>query len=146
MGVSLVFPAWRFYILPTQRSLSTADTMAKARLEKASDLLLEKFLSPEFSEAHLDDIHMQLKMHRRVALKHKLPHIPKEKKLARVRVTAKGITAIEDGEDCLHGRSPSHYQRKGHIREDELVEEKLFHDHISAVSGKAAKTKKHGHS
>merc|ERR1712204_30778 len=106
MSVSLVcvvFPAWRFFILPRVEKLKSADTVAKLKLEKAIEYHGRFLLSNHHDEAALDKYYLQLKDMRRKA--HNLPHPTKvapKKKLLHMRVTPKGLVQVDDADDEQH--------------------------------------------
>ena len=73
--VAIVFPAWRIYILPTERELSeetTEEGAEKALLKEYAKQHFELFLRNKTDENDLDRAHLLMKRHRRTA--HGLKH------------------------------------------------------------------------
>ncbi|CAK8992971.1 Hypothetical protein SCF082_LOCUS3299 [Durusdinium trenchii] len=68
--VVIVFPAWRIYILPTERELSeetTEEGAEKAVLKEYAKQHFDLFLHGQTDESDLDRAHLLMKRHRRAA-------------------------------------------------------------------------------
>lgn len=99
--VIIVFPAWRFYILPTEREISeetTEEGAEKALLKEYARQHFELFVHHATDENDLDRAHLLMKRHRRAAhgLKHPGSHLPQLKHLM---VTSGGIMEVDAPEE-----------------------------------------------
>lgn len=104
--VTIVFPAWRVYILPTQMRLEEESTVEGQELARLRDFAMQHyqlFLEEETNEKDLDVAHLAMKHHRRKA--HGIAKTVHRPGVKHFRVTAKGIKEIED---------PSLAERSGH--------------------------------
>lgn len=94
--VAIVFPAWRMYILRTDRehdaAASSEDQMAlRTVIEEHRELML----SPEVDESALDMAHLRMKEHRRRAYDtgHGVGYVPPG--LKHLRITQDGVEEVE---------------------------------------------------
>jgi len=99
--VLIVFPAWRIYILPTERELSeetTEEGAEKALLKEYAKQHFDLFVHHATDENDLDRAHLLMKRHRRNAhgLKHPGSHLPQLKHLM---VTSGGIVEVDAPEE-----------------------------------------------
>jgi len=94
--VAVVFPAWRFYILPLEQELAeeaTAEHHHKLRLKMAANQHYKLMMEADTDDHALDLAHLKMKQHRRFA--HGAPPAGgSQDGLKHLQVTAKGITEI----------------------------------------------------
>jgi len=98
--VAIVFPAWRLYILKTERELDDCDTEEKIVLKTAAHQHHDLFMTKEVDENALDLAHLKMKHHRRQAYGHTSPAVtgPGGERLKHLRVTAKGVVEVPESD------------------------------------------------
>lgn len=96
--VTLVFPAWRAYILPTEQKLrgqTTAKGKKKKRLEDMLKKHCDHILEEEADERDMDHAHCYLKLHRRIISHRAHGKKPPHHNLRHMIVTAKGLLEVD---------------------------------------------------
>merc|ERR1719433_1136089 len=95
--VAVVFPAWRFYILPLEQELAEEtqeEHQEQLRLKMAANQHYKLMMTEETEDHALDLAHLKMKQHRRNA--HGVqPAIGNVDGLRHIQVTLKGITEIK---------------------------------------------------
>jgi len=93
--VIIVFPAWRFYILPLEQELAedaTEEHQHKLTLKMALQQHYSLMMEADTDDHALDLAHLKMKQHRRFA--HGVPASSNMDGLRRFEVTAKGVKEI----------------------------------------------------
>lgn len=117
--VVIVFPAWRIYILPTERELSeetTEEGAEKAVLKEYAKQHFDLFLHGQTDESDLDRAHLLMKRHRRAAhgIKHPGSHMPQLKHLM---VTSSGIVEVDAPEEHRNKGEKKKKKNAGHKKD-----------------------------
>jgi len=119
--VLIVFPAWRIYILPTEKELSeetTEEGAQKAVLKQYAQQHFDLFLHHATNEDDLDKAHLLMKKHRRNAhgLKHPGHGVPGG--LKHLMVTSSGIVEVDAPEEHEKGQGEKKKKKNaGHQKE-----------------------------
>lgn len=126
--VLIVFPAWRWYILPTEQELIGEDTEEQVKLKAAAGHLREYFLDKNHDEHVLDHAHLRMKEHRREAFNQTHPSEYAGKNLTHVRVTVKGITTVLK-QERKDSKEKNKKRAAAHIDQEKLTANLLLGDH-----------------
>jgi len=115
--VAIVFPAWRFYILPRELELiEESDHPKLKKLKKCAELHAQLMIRTETDEHALDKAHLNMKHERRQCHGHGHDYTPPDG-LIHVQVTGKGIKTLDgpDKTDDSKKKKTKHISRSSTI-------------------------------
>jgi len=116
--VLVVFPGWRRYILPKERSFeeeTTEEGQKKSVLKAACSEHYSLIMDSGTNEHALDVAHLRMKQHRRLAHSLEGPEAPKGadgKPLKHLQVTIAGIKEVDNSHDHEQGPHRTTHQKK----------------------------------